>query len=261
MKFIDCSASIGLDTVNRLIINHENYPVIEKVRQAEYAKDLLAEMDFAGVDEAYVYDVAQYNCHPSLGNDRIIEDVKENKERLHPTWTVLPGIAEAGFEPENLFKAMKENDVKALRAFPQRNRYMLDRVTMGETLDIMVEKNIPLYVTPMGNWEHIFNALKEFPNLTAIITNYGLWGSGRYLYPLLRAYKNVYIDTSDFQVLGGFEAVCSKFGAERLVFGSNFPCDNYGGPIAALMGANITMEEKEMIAHKNIERIMGEVKL
>lgn len=261
MKFIDCSACIGLDTVNRLIINHENYPVIEKVKQAEYAKDLLAEMDFAGVDEAYVYHTSQYSHHPTLGNSKILEDVKGNEERLHPTWTVLPALAEAEYEPENLFKAMQENGIKALRAFPQRNRYMLDRVTMGEILDVMVEKNIPLYVTPMDNWEHIFNALKEFPNLTAIITNYGLWGSGRYLYPLLRAYKNVYIDTSDFQVLGGFEAVCNKFGAERLVFGSNFPCDNYGGPIATLMGADITMEDKEKIAYKNIERIMGEVKL
>ena len=52
MKFIDCSACIGLDTVNRLIINHEDYPVIEKVKQAEFAKDLLEEMDFAGIDEA-----------------------------------------------------------------------------------------------------------------------------------------------------------------------------------------------------------------
>ena len=60
MKFIDCSACIGLDTVNRLIINHEDYPVIEKVKQAEFAKDLLEEMDFAGIDEAYVYPEAEH---------------------------------------------------------------------------------------------------------------------------------------------------------------------------------------------------------
>lgn len=48
MKWIDCSACIGLDSINREIVNHENYYVYEKVRQAEHAADLLEEMDFAG---------------------------------------------------------------------------------------------------------------------------------------------------------------------------------------------------------------------
>ena len=47
MKFIDCSACIGLDAINREIVNHEDYYVYEKVRQAEHAEDLLEEMDFA----------------------------------------------------------------------------------------------------------------------------------------------------------------------------------------------------------------------
>ena len=55
MKLIDCSASIGLSAVNRLIVNHENYPVIEKVKQPKNAAELLEEMDFCGVDEAVVY--------------------------------------------------------------------------------------------------------------------------------------------------------------------------------------------------------------
>ncbi len=261
MKFIDCSACIGLDTVNRLIINHENYPVIEKVKQAEYAKDLLEEMDFAGIDEAYVYHTSQYSHHPTVGNNKINSEAEGYENRLHKTWTVLPALAEPEYKPEVLFPEMKKNNVKALRAFPQRNRYMLDRVTMGEILDVMCEKNIPLYVTPMDNWEHIFDVMKEFPKLTAIITNYGLWGSDRYLFALLRAYENFYIDTSDYQVLGGFESCYKMFGAERLLFGSNFPCDNYGGPVASLMGADIPMDAKEKIASKNIERLMAEVKL
>ena len=40
MKWIDCSAAIGLNSINCEIINHENYYVYEKVRQAENAKDL-----------------------------------------------------------------------------------------------------------------------------------------------------------------------------------------------------------------------------
>lgn len=261
MKFIDCSAAIGIDVVNRTIINHENYPVLEKVRQAEYAKDLLEEMDFAGISEAYVYHTSMYSHDPTRGNENLNKEVSSDDKRLHKTWTILPPITENEYSPDIFFKKMKENNVKALRAFPQTNRYMLDKITMGELLDVMCKKNIPLYLSPMNNWEHIFAVLKEYPKLTVIITNYGLWGSNRYFFPLLRAYENVFIDTSDYQVLGGFETCYKLFGSERLLFGSNFPMDNYGGPIATLVGADIPMSAKEKIASENIENLMRRVKL
>ena len=132
---------------------------------------------------------------------------------------------------------------------------------MGDLFDAMIERNIPLFLSPQDGWEMIFNTLKEFPNLTVIITNYGLWGSDRFFYPLINAYKNVYIDTSDYQVMNGFQDFVSKFGDERLVFGSNFPMDNHGGPIATLIGSGLSLESMEKIAHGNIERLMAEVKL
>ncbi len=256
MRIIDCSACIGLDSVNRVIVNHENYPVIERVRQLEHAGDLLAEMDFAGISEAYVWHQAMYDTDPTYGNAALTPEIA-GKPRLHATWTILPPITEADYIPETLLPAMKAHGVRALRAFPQRNRYFLDRVTMGELLDVLDERHIPLYLTPMENWEHIFAAMKEFPNLTVILTNYGLWGSDRYFYPLIRAYKNLYIDTSDYQVINGLPAFVNQYGSERLLFGSNMPMDNYGGPLCTLFGAGLKQDDLENIAYKNIERVMG----
>lgn len=261
MKFIDCSACIGLDSINREIVNHENYYVHEKVRQAEHAEDLISEMNFCGVDEAFVYHQGMYENDPTYGNKRVIEEVGGYSERLHATWTILPPITETQYAPEVLIPEMQKNSVKALRAYPIRNRYFLDRVTMGELLDVLVEKKIPLYLSPQDGWQYIFDCLKEFPDLTVILTNYGLWGSDRFFYPLIKNYKNVYIDTSDYQVINGINDFCSKFGDERLLFGSNFPMDNYGGPIATLLSAPISMTSVEKIASGNIERIMSEVRI
>ena len=55
MKLIDCSASIGWGGINREIVNHENYFVYEKVDEPADAAELLAEMDFCGIDKAAVY--------------------------------------------------------------------------------------------------------------------------------------------------------------------------------------------------------------
>lgn len=261
MKWIDCSACIGLDSINRVIVNHENYYVHEKVKQAEHAKDLLAEMDFCGVDEAFVYHQGMIENDPSYGNDLILKEVAEAPDRLHATWTMLPPITESEYLPENLIPRMQKHGVKALRAYPEKNRFFLDRVTMGELLDVLVEKKIPVFLSPQDGWRGIFDVLKEFPELTVILTNYGLWGSDRFIFPLIRSYKNFYVDTSDYQVINGINEFVRRYGDERLLFGSNFPMDYYGGPITALMGSDLPMESVEKIASGNIERIMSEVQL
>lgn len=261
MKWIDCSACIGLDSINRVIINHENYPVYEKVRQASNAEELLKEMDFCGIDEAFVYHQGMIETDPAYGNQLILQETAKAGGRLHPTWTILPPITEEQYLPENLIPKMQENGIKALRAYPEKNRFFLDRVTMGELLDVLEEKRIPLFLSPQDGWKSIFDVLKEFPKLTVILTNYGLWGSDRFFFPLIRAYQNVYIDTSDYQVVNGINAFYQKFGDERLVFGSNFPMDYFGGPITALLASDLPQESVEKIASGNINRIMSEVRL
>lgn len=61
------------------------------------------------------------------------------------------------------------------------------------------------------------------------------------------------------QEIRGIEAFVNKFGSERLLFGTNYPMDNMGGPIASLFGAKISEDDRENIAHRNIERLWSEV--
>jgi len=259
MKLIDCSACIGRAAVNRLIINHEDYPVYEKVTQPKDYKELLAEMDFCGVDEAVTWHVSMFDVAPRFGNETFFAETGNYTGRLHGTMTVLPSISDRGFDVQSIDDAVEKYGLVGLRFFPQNNRYMLDRVTCGDVLDYCVQKNLPAYLTPMDNWQHIFDVMREFPKLTAIITNYGLWGSDRYFYPLVNAYKNVYVDTSDFQEIIGLEAFVNRFGSERLLFGTNYPCDNMGGPIATLVGARISDQDKQNIAHANIQRLFDDI--
>ncbi len=261
MKFIDCSASIGYATVNKKIINHENYPIVEKVDQAKNADELLACMDKNGIDAAIIYHQQMVDSSVAFGNNLILEDEKNYTGRLRSVLAVAPSITDEGFDVETLFKTINKYDIFGLRANPVQNRFMLDRITMGDIFDAMTEAKIPLYLSPQNGWEIVFNVMKEFPNLTAIITNYGLWGSDRFIFPLVNAYKNLYVDSSDFQEIKGIETFVNKFGSERMLFGTNFPSDAMGGPRATLLGADISISDKENIAHKNIERLMVERKL
>lgn len=258
MKIIDCSASIGLASVNKFIVNHEDYPICERVDQAATAADLLAEMDRCGVDEAIVYHQSMVDVAPDHGNKALLSDPANYTGRLKGVLGVLPSVSDAGFSVEEIFALIKKHGIFGVRAWPQLNRFMLDRVTCGDLLDALTEKKVPLYLSPEDNWKFIFDAMKEFPDLTVIVTNYGLWGSDRFFYPLVRAYPNLYVDMSDFQEIRGVEAFVDKFGSERMLYGSNFPSDNMVGPLAALLGAKVRSADKENIAHGNAERLWAE---
>lgn len=261
MKLFDCNACFGFDMVNHECVNHENFIVLEKVDVAATAEELIAEMDYVGIDQAVVWHRSQYDQDATVGNRKLIEGIKGYEDRLLPSWTILPDITDDQYAPNIFFDEMKKNGVKALRAYPDQDRFILCDVTMGEQLNLISELKIPLYLTPMAGFEQIYNVMKEFPNLTVILSNIGWWPSARLVYPLLKNYPNFYFETGDFSMLHGLEQVCSRFGSERVIYGTNFPTNAMAGSAYTLLKSTISDEDKENIAHRNIERLLSEVRL
>ena len=259
MKFIDCNAAIGASVVNHEITNHENFIVKEKIVVAKNADELIETMDYCGISQAVVSHQTMFDVDPIYGNNQILREANQYNDRLIKTWTILPSITDEEFENEFFLEKLHENGIKALRAYPLRNRYFLNKIVMDSQLKMIDKLKIPLYLSPTDGYDYIYNLMSEYPTLTVIICNIGLWSPTRYLYPLLKAYKNVYFETGDFQVNAGFEDLCKKLGSEKALFGTNFPVNNMGGPIATLLAADIKDYEKENIAYKNIQRILGEV--
>jgi len=261
MKFFDSNACFGKDVVNHECVNHENFIMMEKVDLAETAADLIAQMDYAGIEKAVVWHREQYDGDTTTGNELVIKEICGYEDRLIPSWTILPAITDEEYAPEIFFPKMKENNVKALRAYPGNNRYILCDVTMGEQLSLISEKKIPLYLSPMHGYETIYKVLEEFPELTVIMCNIGWWPSTRLVWPLLQRYPNFYFETGDYSQPHGIEEVCRKFGSHRLLYGSNTPTNAMAGSIYTLLKAKISEEERENIAHRNLERLLSEVKL
>ena len=261
MKLFDSNACFGMDMVNHECVNHENFIVMEKVDIAETAEELVAEMDYIGIEKAVVWHRAQYDQDPTAGNKKLIDGIQGVVERLIPSWVILPDITDSEYAPNIFFDEMKKNGVKALRAYPEQNRYILCDVTMGEQLGLLSELKIPLYLSPMFGFEMVYNVMEEFANLTVILSNIGWWPSLRQVLPLVRRYPNFYFETGDFSQPHGFEDVCSKLGSERMLYGTNFPTNSMAGSAYTLLKAKISEEDRENIAHRNLERLLSEVKL
>lgn len=261
MHFIDASCAIGYRTVNYEIVNHEHFLVQERVKQARDGRELLEELNFCGISQAVISHHAMIDVDPGYGNRLAAEEAAESGGRLLPSWAIAPPVTEPEYAPAALFPAMQSAGVKLLRAYPARNRYILGGVAMEPLLSEMVSLRIPFYLSPSEGWEPVYQVLQEYPRLTVILTNYGLWSHARFTFPLFRAYPNFYMETGDMQTAGEIRAICEQFGPERLLFGSGFPSNAIGGPLAALRGSGIPDEAMAAIASGNLQRLLGEVAL
>ncbi len=249
MRFFDCNAFFGL-------------PTIRPLRPVATAEVLLAETDRAGIERSLVWHIAQHDASPQLGN-RLLADAIRPHERLFGCWTVLPNHAHEFPPPAELFGQMRRQRIVALRIFPTSHRFQANAVSLGDLLEAMVTRRVPLFLSMRrgANWAIAYGLLAEFPQLVCVICDHGCWGEDRSFRPLLSRYPNAYVDTAQYLLDGGIEALVADYGAERLLFGSGFPESYHGGMMLALRHARIREEDKQAIAAGNLERILAEAKL
>ncbi|MFX0117552.1 MAG: amidohydrolase family protein, partial [Candidatus Hodarchaeota archaeon] len=176
---------------------------------------------------------------------------------------VLPNQTREFPPPADFFRQMRKERIAALRIFPDSHRFIANAVSMGDLFKQMMGRRIPLFVSLRRgmDWQGIYALLAAFPDLVCVICDHGCWGMDRMFRPLLEHYPHVYVDTAQYLLDGGLEALVADYGAARLLFGSGFPESYFGGMMLALRHARIPDEAKTAIAGSNLERILAEEEL
>jgi hypothetical protein len=248
MQFFDCNVFVGR-------------PARKPVYQpAASPADLLAEMDFCGVEKALTWHVAQRDASPQAGNELLAHFLQPHP-RLRGCWAILPNQAHE-FSPFNQFlQEMRQANVTALRAFPLDHHFFLNAVAMGDWLEGMTQHRVPLFlsVDRGANWDIAYALMAEFPELVCVLCDHGCWGEDRRFRPLIERYPNFYIDTSNYLLDGGIEAFVRDYGPKRMLYGSGFPGLHFGGMMLAIRHARIDEAAKAAIAGLNLERLLSEV--
>lgn len=241
MKFFDCNCSYGRTAR-------------PPFRLAADTRELLAEMDWCGIDRALVYHTSQRFSSPVTWNPVVAEEACVSP-RLTPAWAILPSACGELPAPTELIAAMRRQNVRALWAFPQEHRFRLDRHSFPDIFRLMAEQRIPLFAKQ--NLFALKELLSDCPDLVVVAVNQGPHCLDRHLWPLMDAFPNLHIDTSYLLVEGVIEAICERYGSERLLFGSAFPDNCAGGAFLRLVHADIGEEARMAIAEGNLERLLG----
>lgn len=247
IPFFDCNASVG----------RAGYPVLLDVQDAA---GLEREMEIAGIEEALVYHMAAREGHPPLGNSLLEKEI-EGRTNLHPVWVLLPHHTGEMPHPDRLLNEMRAKNVKAVRLYPGRahHGFTLAEWNAGELLDALDAARLPLLLDiEIVSWEDIFALLKKYQRLPVVASNCS-YRHNRYLYPLWERFDNLYVETCRFLGAGAIEDIVRRYGAGRLLFGTNIPQYTGTAIVSRITYADISREDKEAIASGNLKRLLEEL--
>lgn len=228
--------------------------------EIETADQLAAELERLGIGKALTWHRDAYERDFERGNHRLTELAAF--PALHPVYTWAPACCEDMPAAETFITRLRGDGVRAVRAFPARQRFVLDAVACGGLLDAFQAHRVPLLI-PLGEfpgrWQGVYAVMKEFPQLTLIVTQSGCWGEDRYFRPLMKRYDRFFMTTNRLETAGQLKAIVDAVGPGHVVFGSGLPFNNPGGYLLMLARADIPEPARQAIAHGNLERLMEDV--
>ena len=231
-------------------------PTALNARGSEYTvEDLKSELDIADIDGAMVFHSLSKEHDPAMGNELIL-DLLSGEDRLEPVWVLLPESTGEFGPVDDVISSMMEGKVSMARVFPKDHNFSFSEWGCGNLISALERSGMPLMIDlNQTSFDQISAVCSTHPDLKLILSDVA-YRADRFIYPLLSSHPNLYIETARDQTHRCSEAICSKFGPTRLIFGSRTP-ELACGPMAATVRfARIGRDEKDQILGGNIGRLM-----
>ena len=183
----------------------------------------------------YVYDPNDVNGSlkqmETYDNRAIFKGIK-----LHPSWHNVFADDEA-YRPAYEFARAKKLPI------------------MSHTWTISLTNPVQKFSTP----DRFEKYAAEYGDVKLILGHAGgRYGGIRQAIALARKYPNVHVDIAgDIYIDKLVETLAKEIGAQRILWGSDYPMMDQRIMLGAVLGAAIPLSEKELILHDNAARIFG----
>ena len=229
--------------------------------------ELIAEMDHHGIEWALVHHATAEEHHPNIGNELLLQEL-QGQPRLVPCWVLLPpateempprvrgpdGTVEEGHHRPVAW--MMQRGIRAARLCPSAHGWSLIEQTAWELFTALAQHRIPTFIDKAEiAWEQIDAICSAFPELCLILTDTG-YRLSRDLLPALAKHRNLFVESSRYEVHQGLEELCERFGSRRVLFGTGMPTYAPGCAITMLASAHLSDHDKELIANGNLSRLL-----
>jgi len=196
------------------------------------------------------------------GNRALSEALDGCVEVVFQTWTALPLLP--GEDRPLPGVGDLSPQVRAVRLFPKAHNFPLADWCVGLLCEWLIEYRMPLFIQHTEtDWPSLQQLAVAFPALTIVVESQvqKILYHTRALFPLMGACPNVLVELSNFAGQGFVEYAVRQFGAGRLIFGSFLPVSDPLVPIGMVLDADISEDEKALIAGGNLRRLVSEVRI
>ena len=248
MKFFDARCMIGMRGIVK-----EGEPTTRE--------EILELMDRCHIEKAIACHAMAKEADLPTGNMKLVEET-QGDDRFVRQWCVLPHTFGEFMAADELFAKMKENDVTSLRLLPKTCGYSLKPRSIGKLMDAAADCKVPVFLNLFEEIEtaEVYDLCQDFPHVKFVVSNIS-YRENRWLGPILDTCANLYLGVGNYLVHNGIASLCRHYGAERLLFDTGLPTGSATAAVSLVHYAEISQEEKELIAHGNVERLLSEVKL
>lgn len=223
-------------------------------------EEILLNMDEAKIETTIIFPMPSVEIDLETANLYTINISKSNTGKFIP-FTVIDESPEKWFNlgskgfKEHTFGLRIQKDKIGNNIFSQKFK---------NTYKFMEKNNIPLLLhAGINRVDRIKkDILKDTPKLIVILAHIGTnYPPNKPQIDLLlnelKHFKNIYYDISTIKEIEIIKNAINFAGIDQIIFGSDFP---YEKPIVTLKRVdklNLTIEEKEKMFYKNINKILG----
>lgn len=185
---------------------------------------------------------AEYDCFMGLAT--LHQDMKEPEREIER----IVGLGLHGIKLHPDFQRVKIDDE---RLFP------IYRELEKRKLPVLFHSGDCRY--DFSGPRHLINVMEKFPDLIVIAAHFGGYSEWDEAFAYPKS-PNLYFDTSsslDVIPEGKPEELIAHFGADRFMFGTDYPMWKPKEEVEKVKKLSLSDEEFEKIFHKNFERLFG----
>ena len=130
---------------------------------------------------------------------------------------------------------------------------------LWEILEVVQAKDMVLNFHPNKRPEDMEAMIRQVPNLKIVIAHLDGYGLYDFAIEMMQKYENVYFDISAHgaERAGMLQDAVARVGADRILFGTDFPGYSPESFVQAVLSADISDDDKERIFYKNAEQLLG----
>ncbi len=214
----------------------------------------------AGIDKYMVQSVATTSKQVRSINEFIKRTVDEYPDKMYGLGTLHPESEDLSGDVQHII----ELGLKGVKLHPDIQRFKLDDYRCLKIYELCEKYELPVLLHTgdsrydFSNPNRLIPIIDIYDKLVIIGAHFGGWSMWEEASELLYDKKNLYVDcSSSFYALSDEKIVeiIRRYGAERVLFGADYPMWNPKTEVDRLKSLPLTDEEKEMIFSLNAEKV------